>query len=221
MSFRLSSFFSKRHFPDRLAIRSRLSSDPSTRIPAAAASLFSAFLLAACATTTPAGPGPLLSKANQDLRSGHYQESQRILNELRRTDPDDPAVWNNLAALEFREHHFRKALSDLDHGLALDPKNAGLKLNKARLLLTMDRNLEARALLLEMENTNPWPQGFRILMAIADWRTGHRESARLLFREILADHPNDPMAEAYLSKPDRGMNTSNPPGAPSVPIPKP
>jgi tetratricopeptide (TPR) repeat protein len=221
MSFRRLSTQAKRLFPDHFAIRPGLRRDTSARIPAVATGLFTAFLLASCTTATPAGPGPLLVKANHDLRSGHYQESRQILNDLRRTDPEDPAVWNNLAALEFREHHFRKALSDLDHGLALDPKNSGLRLNKARLLLTMDRNHEARALLLDMENANPWPQGFRILMAIADWRTGHRESARLLFREILADHPNDPMAEAYLSKPDTGMTTSDPPGTPSVPKPKP
>ncbi len=198
------------------------------RLPTSLAPVASGFLglllgilLASCATPAPSGTGPLISRANADLRAGKYRESKKILDELSRTDKDDPAVWNNLATLEFREHHFQKAMADLERGLTFDPENPGLRLNKARLLLAMGKNPEARDLLLQIGEKTPWPPGFRILMAIADWRTGHMSSARLLFREILVDHPNDPLAEAYLSKPTGSMYTINPPETSLVPNSKP
>jgi predicted Zn-dependent protease len=181
--------------------------------------LLLAILLASCATPSQSGPGPLISQANADLRAGKYRESRKILNDLSRSDKNDPAVWNNLATLEFRERHLHKAMADLDRGLSIDPDNPELRLNKVRLLLAMGKNPEARTLLLQIGEKTPWPPGFRILMAIADWRTGHKSSARLLFREILAVHPNDPLAEAYLAKPTSGMHTTNPPESSVVPKP--
>lgn len=183
--------------------------------------LLLSILLASCAAPAPSGPGPLISQANEDLRAGKYRESRKILNDLSRSDKDDPAVWNNLATLEFRERHLQRAMADLDRGLSIDPENPELRLNKVRLLLAMGKNPEARTLLLKIGEKTPWPPGFRILMAIADWRTGRKASARLLFREILTDHPNDPLAEAYLAKPTRHMDTINPPETSIVPNPKP
>lgn len=71
-------------------------------------------------------------------------------------------------------------------------------MNKARLLLAMGKNQAARTLLREMIRMRPWPKGYRILLAIAENRTGHNEAARILFEELIANHPNDPLAKKYL-----------------------
>ena len=157
--------------------------------------------LSACATTPSEDPSALLSRASQDIRQSKLGEARTILDHLQKTDPSDPALWNNLATLEFREKNYPQALADLNHGIAVDPQNQTLKLNKSRLLLAEHKNHEARELLLGLEKTRPWPPGFRILLAIAEWRTGHREAARILFQETLANHPDDPLAKAYLTDP--------------------
>ena len=157
--------------------------------------------LSACATSRTDDPPALLAKASQDIRENRLAEARTILGTLQKTDPTDPALWNNLATLEFRESHYHRSLADLDRGISLDPGNQTLKINKARLLLAEHQNKIALKILQGFEQTRPWPPGFRILLAIAEWRTGHREAARILFQETLANHPDDPMARAYLSDP--------------------
>ncbi|MHB8542611.1 MAG: tetratricopeptide repeat protein [Leptospirales bacterium] len=165
--------------------------------------LLGLFGLSACATGGAGDPPALLAQASQDIRENRLDEARRILDTLRKTDSNDPALWNNLATLEFREAHYRQSLADLNRGISLDPGNNTLKINKARLLLAEHQDKLARAILQGLEKTRPWPPGFRILLAIAEWRTGHREAARILFQETLSNHPDDPMARAYLTHPSK------------------
>ncbi len=152
-----------------------------------------------CASSGPPKNQDLLKQSSLDIREHRLSEAQAILNRLKTTLPENPAVWNNLATVAFLQKDYSLALSMMDNALSLRPTNPDLRMNKARLLLAMGQNDSARILLRRMIRLRPWPKGYRILLAIAEKRTGHQEAARILFEELIANHPNDPLAQKYLS----------------------
>lgn len=164
--------------------------------------VFAVLGFAGCASSVTEGTGESFSVESfkHNLQSGHYEAARQDLYGELRKNPRSAIVWNNLALLDFKAGHERKADGDLSQGLALDPHNTFLLLNRIRLFLAMHQYKKARLSLLSLENIRPWPRGFRLLLAIADLKTGHRESSRLLLEEILSDRPHDPMARAYLSR---------------------
>uniref|UniRef100_A0A7C3R3U1 Uncharacterized protein n=1 Tax=Leptospirillum ferriphilum TaxID=178606 RepID=A0A7C3R3U1_9BACT len=162
--------------------------------------------LTGCASSGDGGVGENTASElfSRDLQAGHYEAArQDLAGELRR-NPHSASAWNNLALLDFKAGHEQKADGDLSQGLALDPHNTFLLLNRARLSLARHQYKKARKILLSLEGVRPWPRGFRLLLAIADLKTGHRESSRLLLEEILSERPHDPMARAYLSRFEHG-----------------
>jgi Flp pilus assembly protein TadD len=127
-------------------------------------------------------------------------EARQDLSRELRLHPRNISVWNNLAYLDFKNGKYRKADGDLSQGLALNPGNTFLLENRARLSLARQEDEKARAILLSLEAVRPWPKGFRLLLAIADLRTGRSDEARLLLNAILSDRPRDPLARFYLSR---------------------
>ncbi len=164
-----------------------------------------------CASLTPSqNPGKTPSRSfSQDLAAGRIDLARLDLSRTLKLDPHDFAAWNNLAYLDFRRHDYPKAEGDLDKGLALNPGNPFLRLNKARLLLAESRYPEARTMLLSLEPIHPWPPGFRLLLAIADLHTGHQEASRTLLNEILNSRPMDKMAQNYLFQIEKGSKENN------------
>lgn len=159
-----------------------------------------------CASSGNGGAGENASAEffSRDLQAGHYEAARQDLSGELRRNPHSAAAWNNLALLDFKTGHERKADGDLSQGLALDPHNTFLLLNRARLCLARLQYKKARKILVSLEGVRPWPRGFRLLLAIADLKTGHRESSRILLEEILSERPHDPMARAYLSRFENG-----------------
>ena len=141
---------------------------------------------------------------SRDLKAGRYMEARQDLSRELRLHPRNISVWNNLAYLDFKNGKYRKADGDLAQGLALNPGNAFLLENRARLFLACHKDESARRILLSLEAVRPWPKGFRLLLAIADLRTGHKEEARLLLNAILSERPRDPLARVYLSRLENG-----------------
>ena len=137
---------------------------------------------------------------SRDLKAGRYMEARQDLSRELRLHPRNISVWNNLAYLDFKNGKYRKADGDLSQGLALNPGNTFLLENRARLSLARQEDEKARAILLSLEAVRPWPKGFRLLLAIADLRTGRSDEARLLLNAILSDRPRDPLARFYLSR---------------------
>lgn len=179
---------------------------PKNIVVAVIAGVCSLFALSGCATSGIGGGGED-SSANsfaRDLQAGHFEAARQDLSEELRRNPRSASAWNNLALLDFKAGHERKADGELSQGLALEPHNTFLLLNRARLDLARRQYKKARKILLSLEGVRPWPRGFRLLLAIADLKTGHRESSRLLLEEILSERPHDPMARAYLSRFDNG-----------------
>ncbi|OOH83780.1 tetratricopeptide repeat protein [Leptospirillum ferriphilum] len=160
------------------------------------------FWMTGCASSGGSGSteASLTESFEQDLRTGHYLKARQDLSRELRLHPRNISVWNNLAYLDFKNGQYRQADGDLAQGLALNPKNAFLLENRARLFLARHKDKAARKILLSLETVRPWPRGFRLLLAIADLRTGHQEEARLLLNAILSDRPRDPLARVYLSR---------------------
>ncbi len=153
-----------------------------------------------CSTAASSSMEELYGAFSKDEKSGNIHQARVDLYDILKSHPRDPIVWNDLAYLDFLSHHYRKAQGDLSQGLALNPSNRFLLLNKARLFLAEGKNENAREILLPMISFHPWPKGFRMILAIADLRTGHRGSARILFSEILSERPSDRLASIYLSR---------------------
>lgn len=178
--------------------------------------ILSALILAtvtSCASSGALQNQDLLKQSSLDIRQHRLSEAQAILDRLRTTLPDNPAVWNNLATVAFLQKNYPLALAMMDNALSLRPTNPDLRMNKARLLLAMGHNESARILLRRMIRLRPWPKGYRILLAIAEKRTGHREASRILFEEMIANHPDDTLAQKYLSSfstPDNNIPPSGP-----------
>jgi|AADL01.1.fsa_nt_gi predicted Zn-dependent protease len=168
------------------------------RVPEILAALILA-TVTSCASNGTLHNRDLLKQSSEDIRNHRLSEAQAILDQLKTTLPENPAVWNNLATVAFLQKDYSLALAMMDNALSLRPTNPDLRMNKARLLLAMGQNEEARLLLRRMIRLRPWPKGYRILLAIAEKKTGHREAARILFEEMIANHPDDPLAQKYLS----------------------
>ena len=164
--------------------------------------LFLAFsTLLACSTGVPSlSRQELYGAFSKDEKAGDLRKARLDLSDILKSHPRDPIAWNDLAYLDFLSHHYKKAQGALAQGLALNPNDHFLLLNKARLFLAEGKNEKARRVLLSMMASRPWPKGFRMILAIADLRTGHRDSARVLFSEILAERPSDKLASIYLSR---------------------
>ncbi|MHB1926131.1 MAG: tetratricopeptide repeat protein [Leptospirillum sp.] len=163
------------------------------------ACLFLSGMLTACSTENPPPSLDLLRQSSLDIQQHRLVHAEKILDRLKKTMPEDPTVWNNLATVAFLHKDYARSLRMMDRALALKPSSTGLRMNKARLLLAMGKNQAARTLLRKMIRLRPWPKGYRILLAIAEKRTGHIEAAAILFEELIANHPDDPLAKKYLS----------------------
>ncbi len=162
--------------------------------------------LTGCASSgkTRSSEASLTESFEHDLRTGHYLKAREDLSRELHLHPRNVTVWNNLAYLDFKAGKYRQADGDLAQGLALNPKNAFLLENRARLFLARHKDKNARRILLSLETVRPWPKGFRLLLAIADLRTGHKDEARLLLNAILSDRPHDTLARVYLSHLENG-----------------
>lgn len=171
-------------------------------------------MLFACSTGYPPSSLDLLRQSSLDIRQHHLVRAETILERLKQSMPEDPAVWNNLATVAFLQKDYARSLSMMDQALALKPASPRLRMNKARLLLAMGKNQAARTILRKMIRLRPWPKGYRILLAIAEKRTGHQEAARILFEELIANHPDDPLAQKYLS----GLSSGEPGKKPGAPV---
>ncbi len=159
--------------------------------------------LVACSSDPFVSRQDLFGQFSKDEKKGHFLQAKSDLSKILKSHPSDAIAWNDLAYLDFLGHHYRKAEGDLAQGLAVNPHNSFLLLNQSRILLAQGKNREARTLLLSMLPSHPWPKGFRMMLAIADSRTGHKEAARLLFEEILSRHPDDTLASLYLTRLNR------------------
>jgi len=157
-------------------------------------------LMLGCATAPYSSRQELYGAFSKDEKAGNLQKARIDLCAILKISPQDSIAWNDLAYLDFLSHHYRKAQGDLSQGLAVNPSDHFLLLNSARLFLAEGENERARVTLLSMISAHPWPKGFRMILAIADLRTGHRDSAKLLFSEILSERPYDRLAAIYLSR---------------------
>lgn len=154
-------------------------------------------IMMGCSTEAPSSR-ELYGAFLKDEKLGDIQKAKADLSGILKVHPADPVAWNDLAYLDFLSHHYKKAQWALSQGLALNPSDHFLLLNKARLFLAEGENQKARMILLPMISSHPWPKGFRMILAIADSRTGHPDSARVLFSEILSERPSDSLASIYL-----------------------
>jgi Flp pilus assembly protein TadD len=153
-----------------------------------------------CSTVHSPSRQELYGAFSKDEKQGNLQKARMDLGRILKVQPRDSIAWNDLAYLDFLSRHYKKAQGDLSQGLAIDPASRFLLLNKARLLLAEGENEKSRTVLLSMISSHPWPKGFRMVLAIADMRTGHLDSARVLLSEILSDRPSDNLASIYLSR---------------------
>jgi len=162
--------------------------------------LLTVLTMVGCGTTPSSSRQELYGAFSKDERSGNIEKARLDLYGILNLQPRDSIAWNDLAYLDFLSHHYQKAEGELSQGLLMNPTDRFLLLNKARLFLAEGENEQARRILLSMISSHPWPKGFRMILAIADLRTGHRDSARVLFSEILSDRPSDSLASIYLSR---------------------
>lgn len=161
---------------------------------AAAAALSAAALLAERPVAVPEPPSDeenprflLVGEADREIAAGNYEAaSARLLEAISLCPdcPDNALLLSNLGMVYAYDGRDTLALETLDRALALAPNMRTLLANRARLLLTMGRDTEARTAfsrLLEVDSLNIDGRFYRGMLALygADLATAEADFAVL------------------------------------------
>ncbi len=77
------------------------------------------------------------------MEQGDYRRSEHIFNHLIDEDPYANGYWNQLASLQFAQHHLQASIESSDFSLAIDPDDFDAVLNKANGLVQLGNYDEA------------------------------------------------------------------------------
>lgn len=77
------------------------------------------------------------------MEQGDFRRSEHIFNHLIDEDPYANGYWNQLASLQFAQHHLQASIESSDFSLAIDPDDFDAVLNKANGLVQLGNYDEA------------------------------------------------------------------------------
>ncbi|MCY4151109.1 MAG: tetratricopeptide repeat protein [Aestuariivita sp.] len=98
------------------------------------------------------------------FRNGrNYIEALDAFNRLVAYCPDYAEGYNQRAFVKYLTRNYREALPDLNRALAITPKHIGAMSGKALSLMALGRRDEARSVLREAVDLNPWLAERRLL----------------------------------------------------------
>lgn len=83
------------------------------------------------------------AKGRIALYRGHYEESEKIFNELLDKDPYSSPYWNTLAASQFLRNDIHDSIESSEYSIAINPNDDEALLNKANGLFTLGNYQEA------------------------------------------------------------------------------
>lgn len=76
----------------------------------------------------------LIDDAGGEMRDGNFADARRLLDEARRIEPDNPALWVAIARLHYRQNEHVGALQALDKALGLGPEFGPALLMRAQMV---------------------------------------------------------------------------------------
>lgn len=97
-----------------------------------------------------------------------------------------------------RLKRFPEARRAFERALAIDPRQPDLLNELAICLLELGQPAESRRLLEESHRLDPANTKIMSNLAVAALKLGDEDGARRLFRAVLDQHPDDPLARKYL-----------------------
>ncbi|MDE2384531.1 MAG: tetratricopeptide repeat protein [Alphaproteobacteria bacterium] len=97
----------------------------------------------------------LLRESSAAIDARDFDPAEQMLSQLLETYPDFAEGWNRRAALYYLMKRYDAALIDVDHALALEPRNFGALIGKGMILRAQKKSDEAVAVLKEALAVNP------------------------------------------------------------------
>jgi tetratricopeptide (TPR) repeat protein len=83
------------------------------------------------------------AKGRIALYNGHYEESEKIFNQLLDKDPYSSPYWNTLATSQFLRNDIHDSIESSEYSIAINPNDDEALLNKANGLFTLGKYEEA------------------------------------------------------------------------------
>ena len=161
----------------------------------ASASLAVLFLLGAVRLTA---QSMTLAEATRLRDAGEFAQAARVLRELWAAHPEDASVARLLAQTLYWMHDISGAGAVYVRALDLQPQDAGLRLEYARMLAETGDRARARQLLEAIAEAAPQrADALSLLGTLANW-DGEWTAAQRLFRESLQLNPAQPEARRQL-----------------------
>ncbi|MHB1605377.1 MAG: tetratricopeptide repeat protein [Leptospirales bacterium] len=138
-------------------------------------------ILSGCAAMTEPDVRAYLHEqsAYGEIQKGQLAPALQDLRLALRDNPKEPTILNNMAYIEFKEGHYKKAVGFLEQARVLrtDDNDEPYILNEARILIAHHEYHRALALLSLIEPRQKWPQGYRKIMAEALLHNGQSSRA--------------------------------------------
>ena len=141
-----------------------------------------------------------LGRAEQAIDHSQYEAALPHLQNYVALVPSDARAYAQLGYCYHRLHRYGDAMSEYEHGLALDPNMHWIQLNLARLYVSYDRSREAVALFRKASFYPDWEADDYKVFGIALKDTGQLSEAEEMLRKSIAMGSNDAGAHGVLSE---------------------
>lgn len=138
--------------------------------------------------------------ARHHFRRLEMPAARRHTEEWTRTEPDNPAAWNQLGLLEFRSRNNKNAEDAYRKALDLDPSSAVALEGLAVTLRKLRQPEEALLLSRRLERVDPGRPGLDKLVGASLGDCGQTEEALVRLRRAVADQPTDNEAAIELGR---------------------
>ena len=153
----------------------------SIRLKRIALSGTMAVLLSGCASVTEPGVRAYIHEkhAYAEIRKNQLGLAYQDLKKALRDNPKEPVILNDMAYIEFKEGHYRKAVGFLEQARVLrtDDNDEPYIMNEARILIAHREYRRALALLSLIEPRRRWPAGYKKILAKALIHNGQQAQA--------------------------------------------